>query len=283
MTLLVFLMAFTFPFANKKMDAQPVATPAGDNCTVENSVFEGGEELTYKLYYNWNFVWLSAGEVTFRVKDLGNEYYVSAIGKTYKSYEWFFKVEDKYEVWVDKETLLPKRSIRDVQEGKYTVYDKITFDHNKRKVSSLRGKTKEAATLVEYDVENCIHDVLSVIYFTRNLNVDSAREGQDFPVKIFIDKKTWPLKVKYMGKDTNKKIRGLGHFKTVKVSPEVVTGYVFNDKSRMIVWASDDDNKLPLLIESPVRVGTAKAVLKSYKGLRYPLSAKIKEDDGKED
>lgn len=135
-----------------------------------------------------------------------------------------------------------------MQEGKYAVYDKMTFDHNRRKVSSLRGKTKEAATLTEYDVENCVHDVLSVIYFTRNLDVDNAKEGQDFPVKIFIDKKTWPLKVRYMGREADKKIKGLGHFKTVKVSPQVVSGYVFNEKSRMIVWASDDDNKIPLMI-----------------------------------
>ena len=81
-----------------------------DICNAENHTFQGGEELTYKLYYNWGYLWLSAGEVTFTVKDLGNEYYLSAFGKTYKSYEWFFKVRDHYEAYIDKQTLLPSRA-----------------------------------------------------------------------------------------------------------------------------------------------------------------------------
>nr|MBP6540568.1 DUF3108 domain-containing protein [Saprospiraceae bacterium] len=44
--------------------------------------------------------------------------------------------------------------------------------------------------------------------------------------------------------------------------------------NRMHVWVSNDGNKLPLLIESPLSVGSAKAVLKSYSGLRHPFVLK---------
>ena len=37
----------------------------------------------------------------------------------------------------------------------------------------------------------------------------------------------------------------------------------------MNIWVSDDKNKVPLLIESPISVGSIKAVLKSYSGLRH--------------
>ncbi len=55
--------------------------------------------------------------------------------------------------------------------------------------------------------------------------------------------------------------------------PDLVTANVFKDGNRMNVWVTNDGNKLPLLIESPLSVGSAKAVLKSYSGLRYKFES----------
>lgn len=242
-------------------------------CSVSNIAFQPGETITYKLYYNWNFVWLSAGEVTFRVKDHKDQYHISALGTTYKSYEWFFKVRDQYDSYVDKETLLPVVSVRDVEEGKYRLYDKVTFDHNRQTATSLRGKTRETAELAQYPVSSCVHDILSMIYYTRNMAFDDARPGKEMPVKIFMDKETWPLKIRYRGREANKKIKGLGRFDVLHISPEVIAGDIFEEGAEVNIWVSDDKNKLPLLIESPLSVGSVKAVLQDYKGLRHDLAA----------
>ncbi len=274
--LVLSLMAFRVPQPERIPDHLPLYT-GGDQCDMDNQVFRHGEEMVYKVFYNWNFIWMSAGEVVFKVEDLGDRYHFSAHGGTYKGYDAFFKVRDKYDVYVDKTTLLPITSIREVNEGKYSLYDKLTFDRENGKVKSLRGKTKEVAELVEYDTDSCIHDILSMVYCARNLSFDQMRPGQDFPIKIFIDKKTWPLKVNYKGKFPNKKIRGLGHFNTVALNPEVIKGYIFKESSNLTIWASDDKNRLPLMIESPISIGSVKVILKSYKGVRYPVSAKVKD------
>ncbi len=279
------ITAFAFPV---KIDLEPEArqislSSSSETCNTQNTVFQNGEEIVYKLYYNWNFVWVSAGEVVFRVKDMGDMYHFSVHGSTYKSYDWFFKVRDKYDTYVDKETLLPLMSIRDVQEGKYTLYDKITFDQRNNKATSLRGKTRQTTKETVYDIDACMHDILSIVYFTRNLDFKEMDAGNEIPIKIFIDKETWPLKVHYKGKEANKRIKGQGKFNTIKFSPEVVSGYVFNEDTEMIVWASDDQNKIPLMIESPISVGSVKAVFKSYKGLRYDMSAKVEKDKDIED
>ncbi len=91
-----------------------------------------------------------------------------------------------------------------------------------------------------------------------------------------MDKETWPLKVRYKGREVGKKIKGQGKFRTHKFNPEVIVGNVFKEDSQMSVWVTDDQNKIPLLIESPVSVGSVKVVLKSYKGLKYDFNAKIK-------
>jgi hypothetical protein len=243
-------------------------------CAIDNSAFQPGEELTYKMYYNWKFVWVSAGEVTFKVDETPNgQYHISAIGSTYRSYDSFFKVRDKYHSWLDKETLLPSVSLRDVEEGPYRLYDKVTFDRNEQVAKSLRGKSKDVAKTKEYQVEQCIHDILSIIYFTRNLDFGQMKEGEAFPIKIFIDKKTWPLQVVYKGKEEKKRVRGQGKFDTMIFSPEVIAGNVFNEGAEVNVWVSDDKNRIPLQVESPLTVGTVKAVLKDYKGLKHELTS----------
>ena len=274
-TMLILLMAFVAPERTEWNTTEPpqVAEEISP-CSIYNNSFRHGETITYKLYYNWNFVWLAAGEVTFRVREKDDQYHLSAYGSTYKSYEWFYKVRDKYDTYVDKSTLLPVISIRDVQEGKYRLYDKVTFDQGGAKAYSLRGKSKETAELVEYKIDNCMHDILSIIYYTRNIEFEDHQPGTKIPVKIFMDKEVWPLKVEYRGKEENVKVKGLGRFNTIKFSPEVISGYVFGeDSDPMNVWASDDKNKIPLIIESPVSVGSVKAILKEYNGLRYDLSS----------
>lgn len=273
------MMAFTIPptEADSTLHNSPVPEVKKDTiepCFMENKTFQGGEEITYKLYYNWGIMWLSAGEVTFKVNDMGSQYHVAVAGRTYKSYEWFFKVRDYYDTYIDKNSLLPKTSIRDVSEGKYKLYDEVTFDQENKKASSLRGKTREVATKKDYNVGECMHDMLSVIYYSRNIDFENYNEGEEFPVKIFMDKEVWPLNVKYKGKQSRKKVKGKGRFNTIKFSPQVVSGRVFKEGEEMMVYVSDDKNRIPLLIESPVSVGSVKAVLKNYKGLKYEMTAK---------
>ncbi len=246
-----------------------------ERCNMDNNTFEAGEILTYKLYYNWNFVWLSAGEVTFRVYDEGDEYHMTARGRTYKSYEWFFTVRDNYDSYIDKETLLPRLHIKDVVEGNYQRYDRTVFNQSTHTARSLRGKTREEATEETYELNGCVHDILSLVYVMRNLNYDGMSVGDQIPVELFLDRETYPLKVTYKGREARTKVKGMGRYRTIKISPEVVAGEVFKEGDEMTVYASDDENKIPVLIESPVSVGSVKAVLKSYSGLKYDMTAKV--------
>lgn len=269
---IIFLLFFT----TTAFESAYAPTSAGvpDICDTDNVTFQDGEKLTYKLYYNWGYLWLSAGELTFTVKDLGSEYYVSAYGQTYKSYEWFFKVRDHYEAYIDKETLLPRKAIRNVAEGKYRLFDELTYNQSAQTVSSKRGKTKDKTKTVSYDVDACMHDILSILYYLRNLDQNEMKTGDKVDIRIFMDKEVWPLKLTYKGKSPNKRIKELGKFNTVVVSPEVISGEVFEEGTEMNIYVSDDNNRVPLLIESPVSVGSVKAILKNHSGLKYDLTSK---------
>ncbi len=244
------------------------------DCYTENVAFGQGERVVYKVYYNWNFVWLSAGEVTFEVSETDNEYRISAVGRTYPSYEWFFKVRDYYYTYIDKETFLPHTFIRDVEEGNYTLYDKIQFDQVSQTGTSFRGKSKEEASLQDFQFDDCMHDMLSIVYKMRNLDFNQMPVGSKIPVTIFLDMEEYPLDIKYDGRIKEKKVRGLGTYDAIQITPEVIAGNVFNEDAEMKIWVSDDQNRVPLIIESPVSVGSVKVVLKEYENLKHPLSSK---------
>lgn len=248
-------------------------------CNIFNKTFQPGEEITYIVYYNWRFFWMDAGEVTFRVEAENGEYHLSVVGETYLSYDWFFKIRDYYDTWVDKENLLPSVSIRDVREGGYTLYDKIVFDKENNTAYSTRGRSKnKIKERNTFDIKSCMHDMLSVVYWARNLEFEQYRKGQEFPIQLFADNETWDLKVKYEGKEARKKVKDIGYFNSLVFSPELITGDIFPEDAQMKVWVTDDKNRLPLVIESPLSVGSAKAVLKSYKGLRHPVQSRTRKD-----
>ncbi len=273
----LFLLALVLGSLASAAHAQAFAaavSPSAKEKGSDNCAFQRGEKLTYKVYYNWNFVWLAAGEVTFEVNEDDHQYHFKATGSTYESYDWFYYVRDVYNSWVDKSTRLPSYSERSVHEGNYRIFERIKFDQSRRKATVWRApKRGEPETQTEHPVREPVHDVLSSLYFLRTIDFSDKPVGFEQPFCIFMDQEEYPLRMRYLGKETNKKIRGLGRFNTLKFQPQVIVGNIFKDDAKMTVWVSDDANRIPLLVETPIAVGSVKMVLKEHKNLKYPLGA----------
>ena len=79
--------------------------------------------------------------------------------------------------------------------------------------------------------------------------------------------------IRYMGKETVK--TKYGKFKTIKFRPLLLKGTIFEGGEKMTVWISDDKNKIPVRIESPISVGSIKVDMMTYRNLRHPLSSLI--------
>jgi hypothetical protein len=241
-----------------------------DLCDSENYSWQGGEEVTYKLYYQLGFAWIAAGEATFKVKDLGDRYYISIDGKTISAFEWFYKVNDHYESIIDKKTLLPLYFSRDIQEGKYVWWDKFMFDQKNKKVTASKGWPDRPTKYYDAELSGCMHDMISIIYSIRNVDFDRYKVGDKFNIKVFVEEE-YPLQVEVREKNVETKIYNQGKHMTHLIRPEVISGHFFDQDTRMDVYISADSNRIPLMIESPVSVGKVKAVLSTYKGLKYPF------------
>ena len=71
------------------------------------------------------------------------------------------------------------------------------------------------------------------------------------------------------------KIKEVGEFRCIKFAPLLIEGTIFSAGSGMTVYVTDDKNRVPLLIETPILVGSIRARVNNMEGLRFPLTSKI--------
>ncbi|HEY8388250.1 MAG TPA: DUF3108 domain-containing protein [Parasegetibacter sp.] len=237
-------------------------------CGLKNTAFQAGESITLKVFYTLAGIYVGAGEATFTttLKKLNNKpvYHVVAQGGTYSFYDKFFKVRDRYETYIDTAHLIPYKFIRNIDEGGYKKYENVSFNRTANTAVTTNGVTK---------VPECVQDVISMVYYARNLDFDKYKEGDKIPFSMFIDDEVHNLYMRYLGKETVK--TKYGKFKAIKFKPLLIKGSVFEGGENMTVWVSDDANRLPLRIESAISVGSIKVDMSQYRNLRYPLSSLI--------
>ena len=89
-------------------------------------------------------------------------------------------------------------------------------------------------------------------------------------VKEFVDKEIWPLKIRYIGKETI--TCDIGTFRCVKFRPIVQKGRIFKREDDLNVWLTDDKNHVPLRAEAKLMVGSIKLDIVAAKNLANPTS-----------
>ena len=65
-------------------------------------------------------------------------------------------------------------------------------------------------------------------------------------------------------------------YRCIKFAVKMVQGTIFKGDEDVVVWVTDDGNRVPVYIEAKIIVGTIKAYLKSTKGLKNPVTALVK-------
>ncbi|MEJ7680417.1 MAG: DUF3108 domain-containing protein [Segetibacter sp.] len=246
-----------------------VRLTAGDDfCGLRNNSFRAGERISLIIYYNALGLYINAGtaNITVSSERLFNKpvYHITGTGSTNSKYDWIFKVRDQYETYIDTVTLQPYKFIRNVDEGGYKKYENITFNQAANTAITTQGVFK---------VPNCIQDVVSSVYYARNIDFNQYKPGDKIPFYMFLDNEVYSMYIRYEGKVTVK--TRYGKFRAIKFKPLLLKGTIFEGGERMTVYVSDDQNKIPLRIESPLLVGSVKVDMMSYDNLRYTLTSLI--------
>jgi len=255
-------------------------------CNIKKHHFQGGEKLSYEVYYHWGFMWVSAGWVNFNTTTENyngtNALHFKSYGKSYPKWNWFYEVDDKYESYVDKINLNPLYFSRDVHENNLIQQEEYYFNtaENKIKTKSRKqeGKKTNEASWVEKELQmkKCTFDPITMIYYARCINFEKYTINQQIPITMVIDGEIHDVFIRYLGKE-KKEIKNQGTYNTLKFSALLVEGTIFKGGEGMTVWITDDENRLPLLIESEVLVGEILVVMSNTEGLKFPSTAKIQD------
>ncbi len=246
-----------------------VRLTAGDDfCGIHNNSFRTGENLSLIVFYNALGLYVNAGtaNLTVTTEKLLNKpvYHIVGTGSTNSKYDWIFKVRDRYETYIDTVTLQPYKFIRNVDEGGYKKYENITFNQAANTAITTQGV---------YKVPGCIQDLIGAVYYARNIDFNKYKPGDKIPFDLFLDNEVYSMYIRYEGKETVK--TRYGKFRAIKFKPLLLKGSIFEGGERMTVYVSDDGNKIPLRIETPLLVGSVKVDMMSYDNLRYPLTSLI--------
>lgn len=234
---------------------------------VQQQAFQPGEHLSYKLHYGW----ITAGVASLKVQEHpeakygDNAYRIEASGRSIPAFDPFYRVRDVYESYIDKDALLPLTFIRDVDEGGFIINQFVKFDHHKQLAYSRTGF---------YKVPVGVQDIVSAFYYARSVDVSKMKKGDTFTISCFLDDEVFPMTIKFAGKETI--TTDAGKWRALKFVPGLLQGRVFKTEEDMIIYVSDDENKIPLMVQANILVGAVKMTLTDYKGLRNQPKARMR-------
>ncbi len=238
--------------------------PEQGSVNSKNKAFKKGEVLEYRVHYGFVDAGTAKIEIKEEDKKIAGRNVLHAIGtgKSHWTFDWFFKVRDKYETYMDEEGLFPWLFVRRVDEGGYHIKQDYAFFQNKDTVDNGAGK--------RFAIPHGTQDMLSSFYFARNMELNDAKAGDIFSLEAFIDDSVWTGKLKFLGTDTVE--IDLGKFSCLKFAPIVQKGRIFKKEEDLTLFITNDKNKIPILAEAKILVGSVKMELQSYSGLAYPIS-----------
>lgn len=241
-------------------------------------VFQPGEQITYSAVYNWGFIWLKAGTVEFKVtktKYKNNEaYHLNAFGTSIPSYDWLFKVRDYFQSYVRTDNLAPLYFDRNTYEGGYSVLNQFTFNYKDSLIYTQTQNSNMPYSEDTLKMQKDIYDVISGVYYVRNLDFDKYEINDTIPVRMIIDNEIFDLYIRYLGKEVLK-THDKRKFNTIKFSALLVEGTIFKGGEDLYVWVSDDLNRIPILVEAKILIGSVKATLVGIENQKFPLSSEI--------
>jgi hypothetical protein len=229
-----------------------------------NKAFKEGEVLTYRLHYGLLDAAVATLEVKPETKKVGNRdcYHIVGNGVSKGTFDFFFKVRDKYETYMDKNALVPWIFNRNCNEGGYLINQNYFFNHYNNKVAVGNGEN--------ISIEENTQDMISAFYTARNMDFSKAKIGDVFALNCFIDKEIWPLKIRYIGKETIES--EVGNIRCIKFRPIVQKGRVFKKEEDLTIWISDDENHIPIRGQAKILIGSVKMDLTGYKNLSNPIA-----------
>ncbi len=224
---------------------------------IEHNAFKVGERLVYDVKYQF----VKVGEAEISIPEIvdynGRKCYRAVFRvRSLPFFSIFYKVDDRYESYIDVEGIYPWRFEQHIREGGYKFDFYAEFDH-----VNLIARTSEGI----FPIPQYAQDVFSAFYYARTQDYSGKRVGERVKLENFYKNRTYPLEIKYLGEQIVK-VKA-GKFKCVVVEPLIVEGGLFKAKGRFLLWITNDDKKVPVKMSAEIPIGNIVGELREFEGI----------------
>lgn len=247
--------------AEKEPDGLPVkdSLAAADGVPVPDTPRESAppllkgtrERLSFEIYWLGIYV----GKAVLEAVNRNGTVSITSRVLSSSFISTFYRVDDYAESIVRDGTPVNFR-IRQ-REGKYRSDKESVFDLSGNKVTFanyLKGTRDERAL-----PPGTVWDIISGFYHLRNQPLEV---GQTVSVALFDSNKFYTAEVSVLKKE-QVELPEVGEIDTVKVKPILKSEGLFQNKGDVLIWLTDDENKVPVKIETKVPIGNVVVLLKT--------------------
>ena len=241
--------------------------------------FCGGERLSYVLKYRFGFINSDIGDavVSLDTVNMGSEgaFHCRVYGKTRGFYDRLFHVEEDFNSYFTREGLTPLRFTRNTHEGRYRATNEYAYNWTEEspwldaKVYTSRwGETRS----FNIPLKTCTFDLPSLFFYARNMDLSRVEQDVKYPMTFAIDEEIFDVYFIYRGRETLK-VKNIGNVKCLSFAAKLLEGGVFKGDSDMIIYVSDDENRIPVYFYAKILVGEVSGRLTGAEGLKNEFAA----------
>ena len=215
--------------------------------------FRAGESLRFSVRYGF----IHAGSAWLEIPQVkpwkGHDVYeLVARAESNAFFSKFYKVRERIVSLWDRDGRFSRHYMEDRREGKYRQQSDIAFDAERNQAVYSDGRT--------FPVPPRVQDALSSFYYTRT---QALPVGGSIVFHYHASRKSQPLQVKVLGRERIK--TPAGSFDCVAVEPILKAGGIFKNSGRLVIWLTDDERRMPVLMKSKVAIGSVSVVLEEAK------------------
>lgn len=236
---------------------------------LSSKAFKSGEHLSYQASYNMSGVLTTFAQVDLKVataKTSKNSYlHLKCTANTYTKWDDFFKIRDLYEAYVTPYSITPVLYKRDNNENGTIRKEKYIYNKQNINATYVRGKSGEIKA--NFTIPANTRDIVSTLYYIRNLPIAEAKAGDNKDFNVVFDRKTTPVTLSFMGTETINTT--LGNKTCYKIGVSLRKNNLLKGKSNNIIYITADKNKIPVLIKFNIPVGSGQLKLISAKNIKY--------------
>lgn len=280
MFLLCTCLTFIPLHAQENSDSKGTSCVPVRTVVEEELAFQAGETMKFILHYRWGMINTDVGTADVSLDSLtfnGQEAFCCSVnGRTTRMFDRIFRVREDFKSWFTRDGLKPLKFTRDTYEGGYEARNTYLYDWNTAQPHIVADiyTSKRGQVSMELPLTPCTYDLPALFFFARNMDIATVEPGKRYPMTFAIDDDVYNVYFILYGRETIK-VKGLGTVKTIKFAAKLLEGEVFKGEEDMMIWISDDENRVPVYFEAPLLVGVAAGRMSACDGLKHPFESLI--------